>query len=194
MVTGANNFFVLPRERARILGVMPWCVPVISDGKEILRSDGIICDGPERKVLLRVPRNTDRTKHPSLDAYLSLGENPQGGPQAVAARYIPSHRRPWWYLGNHESPPIVVSYMARQPPVFALNPDGLAILNIAHGLYPKRTMDPAELSDLVQHLNLHRESFRGLGRTYQGGLEKFEPREMEALPIDFARGKETANG
>lgn len=56
MVTGANDFFVLTRERAGGLGVLPWCVPVISDGREILESDGVIRDRPERKVLLRVPK------------------------------------------------------------------------------------------------------------------------------------------
>lgn len=187
MVTGANNFFVLTRERAAALGVLPWCVPVISDGKEVLESDGVIRNGPERKVLLRVPRDIDRMAFPALNAYLHLGETPAGDPRAIENRYISSHRRPWWYLGAQDAPPIVASYMARQAPVFALNPDRLALINIAHGLYPKKQMPWDELQALVAYLNGARDGFRGQGRTYQGGLEKFEPREMEALPVAFRR-------
>jgi hypothetical protein len=73
--------------------------------------------------------------------------------------------------------------MARQAPVFALNPDGLAVLNIAHGIYPKQHMSNYQLAALVQHLNQSRATFKGLGRTYHGGLEKFEPGELESLPI-----------
>lgn len=183
MVTGANDYLVLPRERAAALGLLPWCVPAITDGKEILESKGVVRDGRWRKVLLRIPRDIDRQAFPALDAYLRLGETPAGDPRAIASRYISSHRRPWWYLGQHEPPPIVASYMARQPPVFALNPDGLAVINIAHGLYPKTPMTQPELEALVASLNEARNGFRGRGRTYQGGLEKFEPREMEALPL-----------
>jgi hypothetical protein len=175
MVTGANDYFVFTCERAAALGILPWCVPVISDGREILESDGVIRDGPARKVLLRVPKDIDRRAFPALDAYLRLGEAPVGDPRAIANRYI----------GSQEAPPIVASYMARQAPVFALNPDGLALVNIAHGLYPKKHMTWDELKALVTYLNSVRDSFRGQGRTYQGGLEKFEPREMEALPVAF---------
>jgi len=73
--------------------------------------------------------------------------------------------------------------MARQPPAFALNPQGLRIVNVIHGLYPKVPLDAQQLKGLVRYLNANRLSFKGMGRTYQGGLEKFEPSEMEALPI-----------
>jgi adenine-specific DNA-methyltransferase len=76
--------------------------------------------------------------------------------------------------------------MARQAPAFALNPDGLALVNIGHGLYPVKAMNDAQLGKLCSYLITHRATFRGQGRTYQGGLEKFEPREMEALRIDAA--------
>ena len=188
MVTGANDYFVLPRERAAALGLLPWCVPAITDGKEILQSSGVVRDQPGRKVLLRIPRDIDRQAFPALDAYLRLGETPAGDPRAIANRYISSHRRPWWYLGPPEPPPIIASYMARQPPLFAVTPDGLALINIAHGLYPKRPMAASELEALVASLNKARHSFRGRGRTYQGGLEKFEPREMEALPLRIGNG------
>ncbi|HLG68816.1 MAG TPA: class I SAM-dependent methyltransferase [Chloroflexota bacterium] len=193
MVTGANDYFVLTRSRASALGILPWCVPAITEGREIIDSHGLIRDAPERKLLFRPPREIDREASPELDAYLRLGESPAGDPRAVARRYISSHRRPWWYLGAQEPPPIVASYMARQAPVFALNRDGLALINIGHGLYPKRKMSWRDLRRLVHYLNGARESFRGLGRTYQGGLEKFEPREMEALPIAFVPG-EADNG
>ena len=73
--------------------------------------------------------------------------------------------------------------MARQPPRFALNPDRLAILNIAHGVYPNAPLAEEQLTALVRALNSSRRSYVGGGRTYAGGLEKFEPREMEQLAI-----------
>ena len=73
--------------------------------------------------------------------------------------------------------------MARQAPFFALNPDGLHILNVIHGLYPLSPLGDEQLTLLTETLNGMRETYRGLGRTYQGGLEKFEPREMERLAV-----------
>ncbi len=74
----------------------------------------------------------------------------------------------------------MASYMARQAPALALNPDGLVLLNIGHGVWPA---DGIDANDLVERLNKARASFTGSGRTYHGGLEKFEPREMEALVL-----------
>lgn len=185
IVTGGNGFFILPRARARELGLERWCRPAITDAHEILESNGVIRDTPERKLLLDIPRDVDRSHFPALDAYLKQGEVPGNGPKAVAEGYICGHRRPWWYLGRQDPPPIVASYMARQAPAFAINPDRLALVNIGHGIYPTRGLAPDSLVRLVRHLNAKREAFRGEGRTYQGGLEKFEPREMEALLVEW---------
>ncbi len=183
IATGANDYFVLSRARAANLGLLPWCRPVITNAKEILTSGGVIRDTPERQVILIPPRTIDRVAHPALDAYLVRGEEAQGGTPPIAGRYLPSHRSPWWYLGPAIAPAIVASYMARQAPVFAHNPDGLLLLNIGHGLYPHRPLSPAQLQAFTEHLNAHRGSLQGQGRTYHGGLEKFEPREMEAIRI-----------
>lgn len=186
VATGANQFFVLTRERARNLGIEEWCRPAITHAEEILHAGGIVRDGPDRRLLLDVPADVNRKAHPQLDAYLRLGERLQDGKPPICDRYLPSHRRPWWYLGRSALPPIVATYMARQAPVFALNPDGLALVNIAHGIYPRHPLTADQLVALVNVLNDARSSFRGNGRTYHGGLEKFEPCEMEDLLIPTA--------
>jgi hypothetical protein len=182
-VTGANDFFVLTLDRARALGVEAWCRPVICAAKEILEADGMVRAHPGRKLLLDVPADIDRVSYPALDAYLRQGEQPRGAEPPIATRYVASRRRPWWNLGIGSPPPIIATYMTRQAPAFALNPDDLAIINIAHGLYPVRPLSRDQLVSLVASLNAGRASFQGGGRTYHGGLEKFEPSEMEALPV-----------
>ena len=183
-VTGANRFFVLTRKRAAELGIAEWCRPAITAAEDVLDASGVIRDTPDRKVLLCPPRDLDREAYPALDRYLSLGEHGEDRHSVpIMERYVPRHRSPWWHLGKIPAPPIVASYMARRAPAFALNPDRLALLNIGHGLWPRTELDDDELEELVSYLNEHRSSFRGAGRTYHGGLEKFEPREMEALNI-----------
>jgi adenine-specific DNA-methyltransferase len=177
-VTGGNEFFVMTRAEAASRGLTNWVKPAITAASEILDSDGVIHDSPELRVVLDLPADFDRTAHPDVDAYLRRGES-----AGVDQRYITTHRKPWWHIGIGRPAPIVASYMARQAPKFALNPDGLALLNIGHGIHPREPMTGEQLSALTEALNAGRAGFAGTGRTYHGGLEKFEPREMEALPI-----------
>jgi len=173
----------MTRHRALERGIAEWCRPAITDAKEVLQADGTVRDGPERKVVLALPRDFERRRHPKVDAYLKEGEHAARGIVRLCDRYICSHRNPWWHLGARAAPPIVASYMARQAPAFAHNPDGLLVINIAHGIYPLSAMSDGDVVQLVAKLNNARSSYRGRGRTYQGGLEKFEPREMEALLV-----------
>ncbi len=185
VATGSNAFFVLTRARARELGIERWCRPAVTNASEIFASHGVVRDSAERRLLLEVPVDIDRRSHPALDRCLASGESSSDGSVPVSERYLAAHRRPWWYLGKPKAPPIVVSYMARQAPMFALNPDSLALINIAHGVYPAQLMSKRALRQFVARLNEARSSFVGSGRTYQGGLEKFEPREMEALLLSL---------
>lgn len=183
VVTGHNAFFVLRPSSAAALGLEPWTTPVLSDAHEVLKASGVVRRTDSTRLLLAPPRTIDLDA-PScepLRRYLA-----QGLRLGVPERYICSHRRPWWYVGA-KHPAVVATYMARQPPAFALNPCRMAILNVLHGFYPRVDMDDEQLAGLVGYLNAHRAMLRGHGRTYQGGLEKFEPREMEALlvpPLD----------
>jgi hypothetical protein len=71
--------------------------------------------------------------------------------------------------------------MARRPPAFVINKADARHINIAHGLYPRGPMSAQAQMTLVRFMqsNISQRS----GRTYAGGLTKFEPREMERLIV-----------
>jgi adenine-specific DNA-methyltransferase len=95
--------------------------------------------------------------------------------------FIARHRKAWWSVGLHEPAPILATYMARRPPAFVRNLCGARHLNIAHGLYPREQLPARVLDALAQHLSSATELRDG--RTYAGGLTKFEPKEMERLLV-----------
>ena len=179
VATGSNAFFVMKRAEANAARLGPYVHPVLHEARQIFQSQGLLLDQDTDRVLLDPPASIDLDdeEHEPLREYLKRGLEGR-----VDKTYLSSHRRQWWRLGS-KVPPIVATYMARQPPAFALNPQGLRIVNVIHGLYPKVPLDAQQLKGLVRYLNANRLSFKGMGRTYQGGLEKFEPSEMEALPI-----------
>lgn len=99
--------------------------------------------------------------------------------------FIAEHRKAWWSVGLREPAPILATYMARRPPAFVRNLAGARHINIAHGLYPRECLSPRMLDALAGYLSAA--TTRGDGRTYAGGLTKFEPREMERIlvpPVD----------
>ena len=97
------------------------------------------------------------------------------------ASYVAGARRAWWAVGLREPAPILCTYMARRPPAFVRNPRGARHLNVAHGLYPREPLPDATLDALSAWLQ--RNVRTSGGRTYAGGLTKFEPREIERILV-----------
>lgn len=95
--------------------------------------------------------------------------------------YIARHRNPWWSVGLRSPAPILATYMARRPPAFVRNFVGARHVNVAHGIYPRDPLSDDALDTLAASL---RSSVSvAQGRTYAGGLTKFEPSEMERIPV-----------
>jgi hypothetical protein len=93
--------------------------------------------------------------------------------------YVARNRRAWWSVGMRAAAPILATYMARRAPSFVRNLAGARHINIAHGLYPREPLAEAQMLGLVNFLSTGISVLDG--RTYSGGLTKFEPGEMERL-------------
>lgn len=179
VATGSNGFFVLAKEEAEARGIEGFVRPALTSAEEIFLSDGTVRVSSKTKYVLDIPLTLGdgALSHAALGKYLAEGQK-----RGASERYLSKQRKYWWVL-SPDVPPIVATYMARRPPAFALNPDGAAILNVCHGLYPRIELNSRQLWGLVCYLNGLGEKLDGAGRTYHGGLHKFEPREMEAILV-----------
>jgi adenine-specific DNA-methyltransferase len=151
----------------------------VTRARELFAADGVLSDTSSLRDVIDLPTDLDvlAAEHRKSVARFLRHARKVG----VASGYIARTRRAWWSVGLRSSAPILATYMARRPPAFVLNLAGARHLNIAHGLYPREPLAAEVLNHLARYLS--RAVSVSDGRTYAGGLTKFEPREMERLIV-----------
>ena len=176
-VTGCNAVWIA----GGWTGALPEAVliPAVTRARELLDAGAVLSRAGALRRVIELPvdlgelDDADRRK---ARRFLRWAEG-MGADQSYVAR----HRRAWWAVGLRPPAPILCTYMARRPPAFVRNRCGARHLNIAHGLYPREALPPAVLDNLASWL---RDNVSvSAGRTYAGGLTKFEPKELERIPI-----------
>ena len=176
-VTGANAVWV--RRDAHLDLPEQVLFPSITRARELFGAGARLgsLDALRRVVDLPVDLDVfDAAERRQIDRFLR-----EARARGVPEGYIASNRRAWWSVGLRAAAPILATYMARRPPAFVRNDAGARHINIAHGLYPREEMTDAVLDRLADHLRAA--VTLAQGRTYAGGLVKFEPREMERIPV-----------
>src|SRR6185312_2765248 len=175
--TGANAVWIAD-EAARDL---PHSVlfPCVTRARELIAAGRVLENLRHLRHVIDLPADLDvleRGARDSVERFLAKARR-----KRVHQGYLARHRRAWWAVGLPAPAPILATYMARRAPVFSRNPLGARHINIAHGLYPREALSEAQLAGLVDHLcgNVRMSD----GRTYAGGLTKFEPREMQRLLV-----------
>lgn len=176
-VTGANRIWIAdpatPSLPASVL------FPAVTRARELFAAGGALVDDAGLRRVIDLPPEFDQmsaAERKAVERFLRWARE-RGGD----AGYIARHRSPWWSVRLREPPPILATYMARRPPAFVRNRVRARYLNIAHGLYPRAPLSDAYLDALAAYLSGGVEA--GQGRTYAGGLTKFEPREMERILV-----------
>jgi adenine-specific DNA-methyltransferase len=183
-VTGSNDVWIAGDHTTRVPD--RFLTPAVTKARDLLDVGDRLTDATRLRRVVDLPLDLeilDEDEKQAIEAFLDWA-------QTVGAHetYIAKHRKAWWSVGLRAPAPILCTYMARRPPLFSRNLCQARHINIAHGLYPRDGLDDDLLNLLVAWLN-ENASQRG-GRTYAGGLTKFEPKEIERLsipPLEYFR-------
>jgi adenine-specific DNA-methyltransferase len=149
----------------------------VTKARELISAGKVLNDAFQLRSVVDLPEELDdftAAERRVIDRFLKLAQT-----DGAHAGYVASHRKAWWSVGLRRPAPILATYMARRAPVFTRNLAEARHINVAHGLYPREPLSEDMLRRLVDYLS------SGIsvidGRTYAGGLTKFEPGEMERL-------------
>lgn len=198
IATGNNSFFVLTKDEAEKLKVPKKYLQNILPPIRYINSDVITMDSDgylatdKKLVVLNIDLEMEeiKRKYPSLYDYLLSGIK-----NDVDKSYLTSKRQPWYSQEKRQPPKYFVRYMTRERkngeshPVFIKNDSDAIATNSYLMLYEK----PAELFNTVDTVKIWQQLSNGInssiykyGRTYGGGLVKFEPNELREVPLGIA--------
>lgn len=176
-VTGANEVWIAGEHSEGLPSSVLY--RTVTRAREVFEADGMLDDASKLKCVIDLPVDLDVLEtedRRAVTRFLKIARE-MGGNRG----YVASHRKAWWSVGLRTPAPIISTYMARRPPAFALNKADARHINIAHGLYPRDPLSERSKKTLVTFLQTN--TSQRSGRTYAGGLTKFEPREMERLIV-----------
>lgn len=176
-VTGANDIWIAGEHASGLPDRVK--LPSVTKAKDLIQAGAHLHSAEVLRRVIDLPPELDdfsKEERRKISAFLSWAKS-NGADQT----YIAQHRKAWWSVGLKAPAPILCTYMARRPPQFTLNTCEARHINIAHGLYPREPLAAGVMTRLVAWLNNNINM--GSGRTYAGGLTKFEPKEIERLRI-----------
>lgn len=176
-VTGANGIWIAGEQASRLPERIK--LATVTKARDLIQAGASLHSTGALRRVIDLPAELDEftaEERRQIQVYLDWAKT-MGADQGYVAR----HRKAWWSVGLRPPAPILCTYMARRPPQFTLNTCGARHINIAHGLYPRQPLATEALGKLVAWLNQNINT--GSGRTYAGGLTKFEPGEVERLLV-----------
>ena len=176
-VTGANATWITKANDPALPTVALF--PAVTKARELFDAGGVLTSCDNLRTVIDLPVDLDELDPDDrllAEQFLRSAEK-----NGARSSYVARHRKPWWSVRLRSPAPILATYMARRPPAFVRNPVGAHHVNVAHGIYPREPMTEAALDTLAASLRAGVSTTQG--RTYAGGLTKFEPSEMQRIPV-----------
>lgn len=176
-VTGANRIWIAGEHSEDLPESLLF--PTVTKAKDLLGIDQVLESTEALRRVIDLPEDLsllDSDVRKIVERFLVFARS-----QAADEGYVAKNRKSWWSVGLRDPAPILATYMARRPPKFVINKAEARHINIAHGLYPREELSADVLVGIASYLSNYVST--DSGRTYAGGLTKFEPREMERLLI-----------
>lgn len=182
IATGANNFFALrPSDVSRLQIPQSDVLPCLTKSTQALgpvftASQFEELRGADAKIYLLSP---NQPLNPGTEAYLRDGMT-----HNIHIRHLPS-KRPLWYSPERRlAPDILVVVFSRGKTRFVRNLAGVRNLTTFHGIYVR-----PEHEHLLPLMMIYFWSsqcqlvMRDEQRQYGGGLQKYEPRDVENIKV-----------
>lgn len=193
IATGANDYFCLStsllREHKLSMEHVEPCVTKATDAHGVVftpQKFGSLITTDRRCYLLN-----PRVNGAALDSYLGAGKE-----LGIHERHLPSHRPVWYQPENRAVADAWVAVFSRETVKFILNTSGAKNLTCFHGLYARDGCTSlAPLLVLFLNSSWGRIAFSQVNRFYGDGLNKLEPKDVEAMPCPVlpAQTKEQAD-
>jgi len=191
IATGDNKFFVMTEAEAASKGIPSKFLKPILPSPRNLKVERVESDSNgvpanvERRFLLDCTGWDMAALPREVRTYLETGLTTTSKKNLCASRTV------WYYQEQRRPSPVLCSYMGRScrrgtsPVRFILNESHAIATNSFLMLYPKGELesllasDPGKRFDLWKLLlKIPAENIVGEGRSYGGGLQKIEPREL----------------
>ena len=176
-VTGANRIWIAGPEAAKLPA--RFLFPSVTKARELFLAGDVLSESSRLRQVIDLPVDLDalpEAERKIVDTFLVWAKSREAN-----LSYIASHRPAWWSVKLKNPAPILCTYMARRAPAFVRNRANARHINVAHGLYPVEPLTEAVLDAIANHLRST--ACVSGGRTYAGGLVKFEPGEVSRLHI-----------
>lgn len=176
-VTGANRIWITGSDDVSLPPEVLF--PSVTRARELFQAGATLTSVGHLRQVIDIPEDLDVLSDCGREQVeLFLRKAKKAG---ASDAYVAQNRRAWWAVGLRTAAPVLATYMARRPPAFVVNQAAARHINIAHGLYPRVELTEVMLERLSADLSTSVRQAQG--RTYAGGLTKFEPKEMERLPV-----------
>ncbi len=188
IATGANDYFVFTRSKARQWGLdiaasLKPCISRATDvpGSFFTDADFSRLVAADRPVYLL---DTGAAPDAAANLYLAEGER-----QGIPAKHLPASRKPWHRPERRPPAPIWVTVFNRGGLRFVRNDTQTLNLTTFHCVYLNLFwQDRIDLVMAYLLTDVAREIFADNRREYGNGLEKFEPNDLNgAMMLDLER-------
>lgn len=190
IATGGNDYFTLSRmeiksKNLRRSDFSP-CIVHAAHAKGLVftTEDFNELERSGKKCFLLDPKG----KEDNLERYLE-----EGVKAGIPERHLPNHRPVWYLPENREPADIWVGVFSRESLKCVMNDARAKNLTCFHGIYMKTPQEGlVELMTLFLNSSYGKTAFGQVNRFYGNGLNKLEPKDVEAMPCPSFPGLEQA--
>ena len=177
IATGDNSYFLFTAEKIEKSQIpQHYFLPIVGSSSQVAKY--IFTQKDFKQLIINNKSvfilNAKDLENPQIKEYILWGES-----QGIHQKYLTSHRHPWYAIERRLPAPIWVSVFSRGGLKFIKNEAGVRNLTTFHCVY-LNALGLAKIDLLFAYLltDVAKNIFADQRREYGGGLEKFEPNDL----------------